>query len=367
MNWGLTCATALAALSIDGSAFAMGDAGSPYRDARQKTQGPADVIVADGRAPASLLVFPEFENTDGCVTLLTVTNVAASGDDVDVEFVYIDGDDCSEFNRVETLTPNDTVTLLTEYHNPQDEDGYVYAFAREGSTPIVWNNLIGNVMIIDGLETFEYSTNPLTFLGIGSESGEVQADGTPTDLDGDGNRDLDGKEYAQCPDEILVPRFLGQDDGGAHRGLGVESELLLIALSGGSQFTTTVDFLIYNDNEEVFSSEYSFDCWDDPDLLDISGIFSNNFLNQATNHDSGEVAGTDNVETGWFRVDGAVASSTVETIHDPAVFCVLVEEVSSDYAVADLPFSIGAQDNGSLLPHGVLGDGDPSPENGDDQ
>ena len=365
MKWGLTCATVLAALSVD--AIALEDAGNGVAGTGRGNQAlGADDIVADGREPGSLLIYAEFDNRMGNVSVLTLTNVASSGADARVEFVYIDKDDCSEFNRQEILTPNDTITLLTDVHNPQDEQGYVYAFARSGSTPIVWNNLIGNTLIIDGFLTYEYSTNAVTFLGIGSATGEVQADGTPTDLDGDGNRDLDGQEYAQAPDELLVPRFLGQSDETDSDELYITSELILINLSGGSAFSTVVDFLIYNDNEEIFSSEYGFDCWEKPYLLDISGLFSNEYLKSSTNNDPMEVLGAQGLESGWFRVDGAVANSSVESIEDPAVYCVLVERIS-DYGVADLPFSTGAQDNGSLLPHGVLGDGDPTPENGDDQ
>ena len=54
-----------------------------------------------------------------------------------------------------------------------------------------------------------------------------------------------------------------------------------------------------------------------------------------------------------------------ETIHDPAVYAVLIERSGGQYA-AELPFEFCGQANGDLLPTGLFGDG-PNPVNGDDQ
>jgi hypothetical protein len=309
----LTALTALAGISMAGSA------------------------MADGRAPGSLLLYPEFDNREGTVTVLTITNTATDVGDIQVEFVYIGryGEShhdiqCEEFNRTEVLTDNDTITLLTEFHNPQQEQGFVYAFARETvATPIVHNWLIGNVMTVDGLDAFEYSINPVSYEGFAG------------DLNGNGLRDLDGSEYEESADELLFPRFLGQ-------GEMRKSELILIGLTGGARFETTVDFLIYNDNEEVFSSEYTFQCWERVKLKDISGIFENDFLRDWTNNDPQELYGAPMIETGWFRMDGALASSTSTTLAEPAVYGVLVEKIGNRGA-ADLPFESGLNDSGKLF------------------
>ena len=78
----------------------------------------------------SLLLFPEFDNRPGSVQFLTVTNTSLTAGIV-VEIVYIDGDDCSETNRLIPLTPGDTFTRLTSAHNPEMERGYAYAFGFE--------------------------------------------------------------------------------------------------------------------------------------------------------------------------------------------------------------------------------------------
>jgi hypothetical protein len=216
----------------------------------------------------------------------------------------------------------------------------------------VHNWLIGNELLINGIQTLTYSNNPFVFPGIGTE-------GTPTDHDGDGLRDLNGIEYGCAPDQILVPRFLGQIGGpSAGRGGGgpgiVESDLILINLTGGAAFTATIDFLVFNNNEEQFSTQFTFQCWIKEPLSLISNVFTNQFLS-TTN-----VSPTENIgiQTGWFRMDGNVANSTATSFADPAFLAVLVE-TANGHSASDLPWELGTQTNGSLLPHGVLGDTSP--------
>jgi len=301
---------------------------------------------AGGRNPGSLLLYPEFDNTAGVVTVVTVTNVDAA--DVTVEFKYIgvfglQGPvNCEEFNRNEDLTGNDTLTLITNFHNPQQELGFLYVYAKdENGDPRVHNGLIGNLLVVNGIQAFNFSMNAVAFDGLGG------------DADGDGLRDLDGvSEYEAAPGEILVPRFFGQGQGSPFA-----SQLILIGLAGGAQFNTSVDFLIYNDNEEVFSAEYTFHCWDRVPLLAISGIFSNQFLQQFTNHDLLEVVGAPAIEAGWFSLQGALANSPTTTIAYPAVYAVLVEQtVQNGIGVSDLPWERGSNDTGQLYPRSNNGE-----------
>ena len=301
--------------------------------------GLATSAHADGRNPGSLLLYPEFDNRVGDVTVLTITNVG--DEDVRVEFKYIGlvnnqgyEIDCEEFNRLADLTPNDTLTLLTRAHNPQQEQGYVYAFAREGAEPVAVNTLIGQLLVVQGIESFDYSMNAVAYEGFAG------------DLNGNGLRDLDGNEYEQSPDNILVPRFFGQSS--MNQPTPFNSQLILIGLAGGAAFDTTVDFLIYNDNEEVFSAEYTFRCWEKVALNDISLIFSNYFLQNFTNHAANEILGAPMWEAGWFEFSGALANSTTTTILDPAVYGVLVERTGS-VGVADLPWEEGQNATGKLL------------------
>jgi hypothetical protein len=339
--------------------------------------GLAPRASANGRNPGSLLLYPEFDNRSSHLTLLTVTNTNTginpdgSNGTVKVEFVYIGkyGTNgivlpCLETNRTETLTANDTLSLLTSVHNPNAEQGYVYVFAKDVLTnrAIAFNYLIGNLLTLESLDQLEYSMNPVAFKGFPTNpAGETNADN-------DSVRDLDGVEYEPVADQIYIPRFIGSSTAAPAAQVPVaqyDSELIMIGLSGGIRFETVIDFLIYNDNEEVFSAQYQIRCWDRVKLRDINGVFTQDFLHNFTNHAANEIIGAPNVEAGWIRLNGAVAWSTAEAINDPAIYAVLVERISG-FAAADLPFeSVATQNNGDLLPATLFGD--PSGNNHDNQ
>lgn len=303
----------------------------------------SSALASNGRNPGSLLLYPEFDNRAGTVTVLTVTNVDTNETSapVDVEFVYVgrfDSNDndanCLEFNRTETLTPADTFTCLTDFHNPNQEQGYAFVYARDTATgaAISHDYLTGNVMTVDGFEAFEFSVNPVSYLGLDADNG-------------DGDLQLDGVEYSGTPAEIVIPRFLGQT------GLRV-SDLILIGLSGEVDYETTVDFLIFNDNERIFSSEYTFRCWERVHLTDISNIFRNDFLADWTDDDPQEIVGAQNVESGWIHISGHSYGNSSATFMDPSFYAVLIERISS-MGASDLPFEMGeTRTNGTL--HAVV-------------
>ena len=130
------------------------------------------------------------------------------------------------------------------------------------------------------------------------------------------------------------------------------SNLVLINLTGGAAFEAIVDFLVYNDNEEVFSAQYQFKCWKKVDLLRISNVFADWFL-ASTGHNPAE--SLDGSETGWMRLDGNVAFSSAAQFQDPAILAMLLEHIDGS-TCGELPFAVGTQANGDLLPLGVLGD-----------
>jgi hypothetical protein len=249
---------------------------------------------------------------------------------------------CSEFNSTSTLTPNDTLTVLTAAHNPSMQRGYAYVFAKNvQGRAISFNWLIGEELVMDGVLTFAYSFSAVSFTS-------PRPEGAETDLDHDGLRDLDGREYEMAPGKILVPRFTGQS--ATH-----QSDLILIALTGGRQFTTIVNMLVYNDNEEVLSKDHDFRCWEKIPLASISSLFTRDFLANMTNDNPSEIIGATTREAGWIEIDGGVAESTNTSFYDPAILAVLSERTAGTSA-SELPFEVGKQDNGALLPQGPFGD-----------
>lgn len=303
----------------------------------------AAVLLAPARAqltePGSLLVYPEFDNRPGHTTVVTVTNTQSIGARIRAHFIFVDAVNCNEFDRAELLTANDTFSAITSSFVAGVPRGFGYVFAQSGTggQPISHNHLIGMTSHLDGIAATSYSLAAVAFRS-------PLPQGAATDLDFDGVRDLDGLEYAPCFDEVLVPRFLGQQ--GAFR-----EELILIPLSGGSAFTTTARFLVYNDNENVFSASYPVRCWARVPLTSISNVFTQAFL-ASTNDDAGESLG--GRETGWFVLDGGTATSGTTTIQDPALLGVLISPEAGGGPI--LPYGRGTQTNAGLLPHGVFGD-----------
>jgi hypothetical protein len=292
----------------------------------------------------SLLLFPCFDSNRSSDTILTVTNTNADftqvgqlfAGTVDVEYVYINKTDCQEFNRTRRLTPNDTISVLARIDNPNQREGYVYVFAKSPVTgaAISWNWLIG-ISRVDSAVGSAVDINPYVFKAIGAQ-------GAATDVNSDGLRNLDGVEYEAAPDRIQVPRFFGQGPA--------DSVLVLINLTGAARFTAVVDFLIYNDNEEVFSAQYGFVCWKKRDLGLISGAFTEGFL-ESTNHNTNEaINGT---ETGWFRMNGNLAYSSADSEGDPAILAALFERFEGS-VTAELPYTTGTQTNGELVSQSVF-------------
>jgi len=324
--------------------------------------------VRDPRSPSSLLLFPEFCNDFGRDTLVTITNAncfTCSTDnnlpaEVIVEVVFIDKDTCLEDNFNIPLTPCDTYTFMTRSRTNLRQ-GYIYAFAKNtAGQAISFNHLVGQEVLLDGFRNMDWSINASGFRAIPPE-GEV------TDIDNDNIRDLDNLEYIAAPERIIIPRFLGQDPFPFFFA-DYRSTLTFIALSGGAQFSTIVDISIWNDSEECFSDQHQFRCWDKQFLADISPAFRESFLD-ATNDDPQEIIGWNDKEAGWIYINGRSAFSGIEQINNPAIYALLIEE-KSGRLVADLPWEEGCQDNGDLLPLGILGDprpGFPGGINGDNQ
>lgn len=290
--------------------------------------------------PGSLLVYPEFDSRPGFTTVLTITNTEAGpGSNVRVHFVFLNATDCAEFDRAQLMTSNDTFSTVASSYVPSFRRGWFYAYAQNATTgrPISHNHLIGMTSLIDGVAATSYSLAAIPFRS-------PLAPNTSTDLDFDGIRDLDGLEYEACNEEILVPRFLGQT-------ASYREELILLPLTGGRAFTTRVKFLVFNDNESLFSASYNVRCWARVPLSSISSVFSNTFLLSSPDAPGESLGGR---ETGWFIVDGGTASSDAVTIQDPAILAVLVAPESTGGAT--LPFGRGTQTNGDLFPTGSFGD-----------
>jgi len=306
--------------------------------------------------PGSILLFPIFDSSPGTFTAITVTNTNSNFNQngnlfvgtVDAHFIYVNGDPiggvfyCSEFDRTRRLTPNDTITVSSFLDNTSSTRGYLFVTALSPTTgqAISWNYLIGSAAQISTGDFYEL--DPYVF-----KAGRGLADGAPTDFSpADGERNLDGSEYERVVDKILVPHFFGEGDGRA-------SWLVLLNLTGAGQFQAVVHFLVYNDNEVVFSSNLSFRCWTKRRLVDISGLFTETFLDTTENNASEQIAGS---ESGWYRLDGGTASSTADSVSNAAILAVQISSWNGETG-AELPFTTGVNPSeGELLSQNIFHD-----------
>ncbi len=306
--------------------------------------------------PGSILLFPIFDSAPGTFTALTVTNTNSNFNQngnlfvgtVDAHFIYVNGDPiggvfyCSEFDRTRRLTPNDTITVSSFLDNTSSTRGYLFVTAVSPTTgqAISWNYLIGSAAQISTNDYYEL--DPFVF-----KAGRGLADGAATDFSpADGLRNLDGSEYERVVDKIQVPHFFGEIAGRA-------SWLVLINLTGAGQFQAGVNFLVYNDNEGVFSANFFFRCWTKRRLQEISGVFTETFLDGTENTLGEQIQGS---ESGWYRLDGGNASSSADSVNNAAILAVQISSFNG-FSGAELPFTTGVNPTeGELLSQNIFHD-----------
>ena len=127
--------------------------------------------IAAANETGSLLVYPCFDNHFGSTTVLNVVNTSATGS-IGVEFIYIEGGSCLEFNRSIVLTPKDTYGAVTGVHFPDLTEGYVYAFAKNPTSgeAVSWDHLAGTLHLFSGINQLGFQVNPYVFRSaIGTE------------------------------------------------------------------------------------------------------------------------------------------------------------------------------------------------------
>jgi hypothetical protein len=211
----------------------------------------------------------------------------------------------------------------------------MYAYVVEGIGSTIEEDadcLIGQELL------FEAFPGPVSW-GINAVPFEALA------LNKDGDLHLDGVEYDCAPYKLYFPRFFGQSVNGGD-ATAFKSWLILINLVGGQHFEQQADVLVYNDNEQAFSSTVYFDCWDLLKLRDVSGATTEQNL-YSSNHDPLELWDGVNdpliphVKTGWLIIESDwVWNPQTSFVHDdPSLYGALLERVFN-LSAADLPWQV---------------------------
>jgi hypothetical protein len=317
----------------------------------------------------SLYLFPLVERSIGVRHYLSVTNIEEStgnSPSVDAHLVLRKGTDCEEFyNTSRPLTPNDTTTFSISDDVPGGPGGafrgfgYIYAEGLGTSlTPIKFDNLIVQHLVFEAVNANAYEMEAYGF-----KAGSTLANGASTNIDGDSVRDLNGSEYEVVPNTHIFPRFIAS---GTVPGIGETSsnELVLVSLVGGNLWSVTVDLLIFNDEEDVWSAQTTFACHAVRDVLTLSNAFSQDFLlasNPAgTNQEyirfqSRTAAG---FETGLLKLTGGSATSSAAFQTNPAIVAALIHRHQlpggMEFKTGVLPFGKGSNNKGDLVNLSVL-------------
>ncbi len=293
----------------------------------------APAALADGRQAGSVLVYPIHRSTLFSVaplqlqppqqffTVISVTNsnISPVNGGTNVMFEYVNTIPnpanpnlplgCFIVDRVEMLTPADTLSVLTNCHNAAGgQEGYLVVSAQNPSVfKQAWsfNHLMGSELVVTSLGA-TYSINAIPF-------SSPLPQGQATDLDADGMLDFDDQEYEAIPDRLYIQSFVAL----------AGSSLTLINMTGNANATAIVKFDVFNDNEFPLSATLSFRCWVEERLDELSLVFNHFFLGNNTPNDPSELDlncdNDDDLETGWAIIDGIVATDGQGSEVDPAL------------------------------------------------
>lgn len=272
-------------------------------------------VMAGGREPGSLLIYPIHRSGSAAsvvpgsqvfFTVVSVTNtnlapatILSLGGSTNVHFNYVNVDrnplnqfrpwGCFLFDRVEALTPADTLSVLTTCHNATfgSQEGYLVVYAENPTlfqTPWSHNHLLGSELVVTS-SGIAYSMDAIALKS-------PVAAGQATDLNSNMARDFDGAEYEQLADRLYISSFIAI----------AESALTLINFTGTDHDVNRVLFSVWNDYEFPLSATVEFNCWFEARLSSISTLFTNSFL-ASTPNDPADLDvgcdGYDDLETGW--------------------------------------------------------------------
>ena len=273
----------------------------------------SSAIAAEGRTPGSCLIYPIHRSAPGWYSILNVTNTnlqpatpQSFGGTTNIQFNYVNtipnpADsqiplDCFIVDRVESLTPGDTLSVLTSWHNAANQEGYVVVAAQDPSefkTEWQFDYLVGSELVVNAAGGM-YSINA------------IPLSSRPDCLPPKEECEVVGFDNALMQDlgnELILDCFLAVAD----------SQLTILSPMVDEVIFPNIilKFDIFNDNEFQLSATKTFRCWFEESLSDVSLVFDENFLANNTPHDpttldiDGDYQG--DLETGWALIKSAEA------------------------------------------------------------
>jgi hypothetical protein len=238
----------------------------------------ASAAAPPQRLPSALLIYPLVVSDGVTDTRIEIVNL--SRHDVFLSCNYVPSTTCSAFDFRVLLTPNQPLSWRASTGLFTTSATAVPPFSGTGELKCVvqtereerdLHNAIQGRAAVFGADGQTIGYSAVGFIRL--------VDGPLTDV-----IDLDGQTYTQCPDEqhfAIVASASGDDPA-------AESEIVLAPCSEDfanlNPTTTTVQFLVYNEFEQVLSASTSVRCYLRRPLEDISNAFTRDVLGTDTGH-----------------------------------------------------------------------------------
>jgi len=196
-------------------------------------------------------------------------------------------------DRVEHLTPGDTLSVLSSCHNAANARGWAQVVAQDPSlfkTNWKFPYLIGHELLVNA-QGGTYSVNAIPGQALRS-------------------KELYMEFLAVAGSSLTIGHY---QDPTAPQSF-VPTQVVLA-------------FDIFNDNEFQLSSTKIFRCWFDEPLSNVSPVFREEFLRNNTPHDPQELDincdGVGDLETGWAIVRSVLGNTQTEVLESPPIFGVI--------------------------------------------
>ena len=318
----------------------------------------SSLAAAEGRTPGTCLIYPIHRSAPGWFSILNITNTnlapatpVSFGGATNVMFHYVNKMpgagggllDCFIVDRVESLTPGDTLSVLSSWHNAANQEGFVVAVAQDPAqfkTDWQFDYLTGSELVVNAAGGM-YSINALPVSSSATWSGETTSNGFG----------IENGLLQSMGSEVILDSFLAVAD--SQLTMFSPDPLIPSGADFGSFPTVVLKLDVFNDNEFQLSATSTFRCWFEESLRDISLVFDESFLANNTPHDPAQLDidgdGLADLETGWARIRSEVGFTQSQQVAHPPIHG----------AITDGPTSF--IDGGRLLwePKGYWG---PTPE-----
>jgi len=318
----------------------------------------SSALAAEGRTPGTCLIYPIHRSAPGWFSVLNITNTNLApatpqsfGGTTNVMFQYVNKmpgaggtlQDCFIVDRVESLTPGDTLSVLTSWHNAANQEGFVVAVAQDPAlfkTDWQFDYLTGSELVVNAAGGM-YSINAIPVSSSATWDGEGTSEGFG----------IQKGLLQSMGSEVILDGFLAVAD--SQLTMLSPDPLIPSGADFGSFPSIVLEFDVFNDNEFQLSATSTFRCWFEESLRDISLVFDETFLANNTPHDPTQLDidgdGVNDLETGWARIRSNVAFTASQQAFSPPIHG----------AITDGPTSF--IDGGRLLwePKGYWG---PTPE-----